>query len=70
MPTYDFICKKCSHKFSEFVSLREKGNVKCPICGGNVEQLFTDFMYVGKGGSGGSGSGGCSGGCGGCSGCR
>ncbi|KXG75154.1 hypothetical protein AN618_20240 [Fervidicola ferrireducens] len=66
MPTYDFICENCGHKFSEFVSLREKDSVKCPVCNGKAKQRFTGFMYMGKGGTE---SGGCSGSCGSCSGC-
>jgi len=45
MPTYDFKCDKCGKKFSEFVSIREKDNVRCPDCGGKVTQLLTGFVY-------------------------
>ncbi|NLO89456.1 MAG: zinc ribbon domain-containing protein [Clostridia bacterium] len=51
MPTYDFCCSDCEHRFSRFVSLSEKDKVKCPRCGkGNLKQLFTAFNYKVSGG--------------------
>lgn len=50
MPTYDFRCKQCSEKFSKFVSFQEKDNVKCPICNGDAQQIFTGFLYNKTGG--------------------
>ncbi|MHB1127795.1 MAG: FmdB family zinc ribbon protein [Bacillota bacterium] len=77
MPTYDFICKDCSHKFSRFLSVKDKNSATCPLCtSGNVGQRYTGFFYAKSGGSGDSSSGGGGGGggcskssCGGCSGC-
>ncbi|MHB1419155.1 MAG: FmdB family zinc ribbon protein [Bacillota bacterium] len=70
MPTYDFVCKECSHRFSRFVSIKDKKNVTCPECNsGNVGQRYTGFLYTKSGGDGNSDSGGCSkSSCGGCSG--
>ncbi|MFY9312920.1 MAG: zinc ribbon domain-containing protein [Tepidanaerobacteraceae bacterium] len=64
MPTFDFECKKCGHRFSEFVSIKNKDKVTCPECGGSVQQLFTGFLYISKGSSssGSSSCGSCSGG--------
>ncbi|HBT20597.1 MAG TPA: zinc ribbon domain-containing protein [Peptococcaceae bacterium] len=54
MPTYDFLCRKCEHRFSRFVSLSNKDKVSCPRCGENdIEQLFTAFNYRISGGSSG-----------------
>lgn len=61
MPTFDFECIKCSHRFSEFVSIKNKDKVRCPECGEKVIQLFTGFIYARKG-SGGSSCSWCSGG--------
>lgn len=61
MPTFDFECKKCNHRFSEFVSIKNKDKMSCPECGGNVKQLFTEFIFARKG-SGGSSCSSCSGG--------
>lgn len=73
MPTYDFVCKDCSHRFSLFLSIKEKDQVRCPQCQSPaVSQLFTGFLYN-KGAAGGEAStksSGCSGkSCSGCSGC-
>lgn len=54
MPTYDFRCGECGHKFTVLVSISEKDKVACPACGsGKIEQLFTGCA-VRTGGSGGS----------------
>ncbi len=42
MPTYDFRCKKCGHKFTVFTGVFERDRVTCPECkAGEVEQLVT-----------------------------
>lgn len=67
MPTFDFECNKCGHRFSELVSIRDKDKVRCPECGENVRQLFTGFLFARKGSSGGTSCGSCNGGsCGTC----
>ncbi|HHY42310.1 MAG TPA: zinc ribbon domain-containing protein [Thermoanaerobacterales bacterium] len=62
MPTFDFECKKCGYRFSEFVSIKNKDQVRCPKCNGNVQQLFTGFLYITKESSNSSSCGSCSGG--------
>ncbi len=34
MPTYDYECKKCGHRFSEVMAMaeHEKKKVRCPKC--------------------------------------
>jgi putative FmdB family regulatory protein len=32
MPTYDYICKECGHKFEEFQSITEASLTQCPKC--------------------------------------
>lgn len=69
MPTYDFKCESCGHKFSKFVAIKDKDNVKCPECGGKASQRFTGFLYTRKGEA--CSSGNCSSGsCSSCSGCH
>jgi len=75
LPTYDFECKNCGHRFSQFTTVSDRLKAVCPSCNsGNLQQLFTGITFI-KGGSGGDGagstaSGGCSrGSCSGCSGC-
>ncbi len=53
MPTYDFRCAKCKHKFTIMVGISEKDKVKCPACGSNkVNQLFTGCQVRTSGNSG------------------
>ncbi|MGB9608022.1 MAG: FmdB family zinc ribbon protein [bacterium] len=41
MPIYEFICKKCGHKFSTLCKVGEE--VPCPECGGETQKLFSTF---------------------------
>jgi putative FmdB family regulatory protein len=46
MPTYDFMCEKCSKPFTVLVSLAEyeKGRFRCPGCKSTrVRQQITPF---------------------------
>ena len=40
MPTYDYECEKCKHKFDAFQSMSAKHLKKCPECGGKVTRLL------------------------------
>ena len=40
MPTYDYECDKCKHKFEHFQSMSAKHLKKCPECGGKVTRLL------------------------------
>jgi len=33
MPTYDYLCDACAHKFELFQSIKDKHVKKCPECG-------------------------------------
>ena len=33
MPTYEYICDKCKHKFERFQSIKSRPVRKCPECG-------------------------------------
>ncbi len=35
MPTYDYVCDACGHKFEEFQSITAPNLKKCPKCGKN-----------------------------------
>jgi putative FmdB family regulatory protein len=41
MPTYDFKCSECNHRFTVMVPIKEREMVTCPKCNSKVEQLFT-----------------------------
>lgn len=40
MPTYEYECQKCQHKFEIFQSMTAKPLDKCPKCGGKVKRLI------------------------------
>jgi putative FmdB family regulatory protein len=33
MPTYEYVCENCQHKFEEFQSIKAAPLKKCPACG-------------------------------------
>jgi putative FmdB family regulatory protein len=35
MPTYDYVCDVCDHKFELFHSIKDEPKKKCPECGKN-----------------------------------
>ncbi len=41
MPTYDYKCNACDHRFEQFQSMKDKTLRKCPKCGKNaLERLI------------------------------
>ena len=52
MPTYDYQCMKCGHRFTVLTSISEKDQVVCPQCRSrDVSQLFTGCGVKTGGGS-------------------
>jgi putative FmdB family regulatory protein len=52
MPTYEYECLKCGHKFEEFQSMTAKPLTKCPVCKGKVKRLIgagAGFLFKGSG---------------------
>lgn len=48
MPTYDFRCCNCGYKFTVRVSIKDKGQTRCPICKQmDLVQLFTGINILG-----------------------
>ncbi|HZR28862.1 MAG TPA: zinc ribbon domain-containing protein [Terriglobales bacterium] len=41
MPLYEYLCKKCSHRFERIQKFSDAPVKKCPQCGGAVEQLLS-----------------------------
>ncbi len=41
MPTYDYICEKCGHRFEIQHGMNDEHNGNCPACGGKVKRLIT-----------------------------
>ncbi len=52
MPTYEYECHKCGHRFEEFQKITEAPLKKCPKCGSRVERLISTgagFLFKGSG---------------------
>jgi len=39
MPTYEYECQKCGHRFEVFQSMSEAPRKRCPKCRGKVRRL-------------------------------
>ncbi|HUI05835.1 MAG TPA: FmdB family zinc ribbon protein [Verrucomicrobiae bacterium] len=40
MPTYEYECQKCHHRFELFQSIKDEPVKTCPKCRGRVKRLF------------------------------
>ncbi|MCK4602434.1 MAG: zinc ribbon domain-containing protein [Phycisphaerae bacterium] len=40
MPTYDYQCNDCGHRFEYFQNMSDAPLKKCPECGGAVKRLI------------------------------
>ncbi len=40
MPTYDYQCTKCGHRFELFQSIKAEPAKACPVCQGPVQRLL------------------------------
>jgi putative FmdB family regulatory protein len=40
MPTYEYECEKCGHRFELFQSMKEPPKRRCPRCRGRVRRLL------------------------------
>ena len=52
MPTYEYECEACSHKFEQFQSITAEPIKTCPVCRGNVRRLIgtgAGFLFKGSG---------------------
>jgi len=41
MPNYEYLCKKCGHRFEQIRKFSDKPLRKCPECGGLIEQVIS-----------------------------
>ncbi len=39
MPTYDYRCRKCGHRFELFHSIKDDSPKRCPRCRGRAERV-------------------------------
>jgi putative FmdB family regulatory protein len=52
MPTYEYECQKCGHRFDEFQSMKDAPLSKCPKCKGKLKRLIgagAGFLFKGSG---------------------
>lgn len=52
MPTYEYECQKCGHRFEEFQSMKDEPLKKCPQCKGKVKRLIgagAGLLFKGSG---------------------
>jgi putative FmdB family regulatory protein len=40
MPTYEYVCEKCGHRFEEFQKMSDEPLKNCPECEGEVRRLI------------------------------
>jgi putative FmdB family regulatory protein len=53
MPTYDYECSDCGHRFERFQNMSDRPVRKCPRCGGKVRRLIgTGGAVLMRGGQG------------------
>jgi putative FmdB family regulatory protein len=52
MPTYEYECLSCKHKFEILQSITAKPKTKCPKCGEKLKKLISGpagFIFKGSG---------------------
>ena len=40
MPTYEYVCQKCGHRFELFQKITDPPRKRCPECRGKVRRLI------------------------------
>jgi len=40
MPTYEYLCSKCNHRFEKFQSITDKPLRRCPKCNCKVDRVI------------------------------
>ncbi len=49
MPTYEYKCDECDHKFEVFQSMSDEPIKVCEKCGSNVRKVFNSTGIIFKG---------------------
>jgi putative FmdB family regulatory protein len=52
MPTYEYECQQCGHRFEEFQKMSDERLQKCPKCGGKLRRLIgtgAGMLFKGSG---------------------
>jgi putative FmdB family regulatory protein len=54
MPTYEYECDQCGHRFERFEKMSAQPLAECPECGSSVRRLFGSgggVLFRGRGGA-------------------
>jgi len=46
MPTYEYVCLSCGHRFEQFQTMTEPSLSRCPECGEEIQRLIGAGMGV------------------------
>jgi putative FmdB family regulatory protein len=49
MPTYDYACLSCAHRFDAVQSMSDEPLALCPVCGGRLRRVFGTVGVTFKG---------------------
>lgn len=49
MPTYEYLCKTCSHRFEQWQKMADEALTICPECGGSIRRVYYPAGIVFKG---------------------
>jgi putative FmdB family regulatory protein len=49
MPTYDYECEKCGHRFELFQSMKDAPKKRCPKCKGKLRRTGAGMIFKGSG---------------------
>ena len=49
MPTYEYVCQACSHRFETWQKMADEPLTTCPECGSHVRRVFYPAGLVFKG---------------------
>lgn len=41
MPTYDYRCDGCGHRFERFHSISDNSAIRCPVCAGHARRVIS-----------------------------
>jgi putative FmdB family regulatory protein len=49
MPTYEYLCQACSHRFEQWQKMTDEPLETCPECSGHIRKVFFPAGIVFKG---------------------
>ena len=49
MPTYQYACRECGHRFEAVQAFSDEALTECPVCAGPLRKVFSSVGVVFKG---------------------